>query len=189
MGRLGTRDTVPMGSAGISATDVLRDAFGRVHEGVPGVLAGLTTDELLWRPDPDANHVAWLVWHLSRQQDDQVAGVAGLEPVWIRAGWADRFGLPYPGTDHGYGHTSEQVGAFRLEHADLLTGYHEAVHDLSLAVLEAETPKSLARVVDDAWDPPVTAMVRLVSVADDGAQHLGQAAYVRGLVLRRRRSG
>jgi hypothetical protein len=40
-------------------------------------------------------------------------------------------------------------------------------------------------VVDEAWDPPVTLGVRLVSVIDDCAQHAGQAAFVRGIVLRR----
>ncbi|PNE16494.1 hypothetical protein B1H26_24895 [Amycolatopsis sp. BJA-103] len=42
----------------------------------------------------------------------------------------------------------------------------------------------LDRIVDDAWDPPVTLGVRLVSVLSDDLQHAGQAAYVRGLVLR-----
>ncbi|MGC7340434.1 DUF664 domain-containing protein, partial [Mycobacteroides abscessus subsp. massiliense] len=40
----------------------------------------------------------------------------------------------------------------------------------------------LARVVDRQWDPPVTASVRLVSIVDDCAQHLGQAAYLRGII-------
>jgi len=37
-------------------------------------------------------------------------------------------------------------------------------------------------VVDRRWDPPVTMGVRLVSIADDCLQHVGQAAYVRGLL-------
>ena len=36
-------------------------------------------------------------------------------------------------------------------------------------------------MVDEHWDPPVTAGVRLVSVIGDALQHLGQAAYVKGL--------
>ena len=39
-------------------------------------------------------------------------------------------------------------------------------------------------VIDDAWNPPVTLGVRLVSVADDSLQHAGQAAYLRGLIER-----
>ncbi len=43
------------------------------------------------------------------------------------------------------------------------------------------TSAELDRIVDTRWDPPVTAAVRLVSVIGDTMQHLGQAAYVRGL--------
>ena len=44
------------------------------------------------------------------------------------------------------------------------------------------TPADLDVVVDERWDPPVTMGVRLVSIADDCLQHVGQAAYVRGLL-------
>jgi hypothetical protein len=37
-------------------------------------------------------------------------------------------------------------------------------------------------VVDEAYDPPVTLGVRLVSVLSDDLQHVGQAAYARGLI-------
>ena len=40
----------------------------------------------------------------------------------------------------------------------------------------------LDRVVDESWDPPVTLGVRLVSILNDDTQHVGQAAYVRGLL-------
>ncbi len=42
----------------------------------------------------------------------------------------------------------------------------------------------LDRIVDRRWDPPVMMGVRLVSIADDSLQHVGQAAYVRGLLGR-----
>jgi hypothetical protein len=35
------------------------------------------------------------------------------------------------------------------------------------------------------WTPHVTLGVRLVSVLDDDMQHVGQAAYLRGILLRR----
>jgi hypothetical protein len=171
---------------GMEIHELLLDAYGRVHERVPPTVEGLTTDELAYRPDPDANSIAWLVWHLARVEDDHVAGVAGTEQVWTSAGWADRFGLPFPVSAHGYGHTSEEVGQVVVP-AELLVGYHEAVHAQSIAYLSTLRPADLDRVVDDRWDPPVTLGVRLVSVVDDGSQHIGQAAYVRGLVERRRR--
>lgn len=167
-------------------TALLRDGFGRIHEDLAHVIEGLSTEELRWRPDAASNPVGWLVWHLSRQQDDQLAALAGTDPVWRSAGWADRFALPYPPRAHGYGMSAEEVGALAVEDPALLTGYHDDVHDLTLRLVEDLTAERLGEVVDSSWDPPVTVAVRVYSVLEDAAKHLGQAEYVRGLLLRRR---
>ena len=161
---------------------LLLDAIGRVHESLPGLLEGLDEDALRWRPDADANPVGWLVWHLTRVQDDHLAELGGVEQAYVSQGFAERFAAPYDVGDVGYGQSSEQVGRLRASVADLLD-YHAATHELSVGVIERE--RDLDRVVDDRWDPPVTAAVRLVSVVNDITQHLGQAAYVRGLLDRR----
>ena len=163
---------------------VLADAFTRVREQVPDVVGGLDEDDLAWRPDADANSIAWLVWHLTRIADDHVAEVAGTEQVWTSDGWYERFGLPYPPGAHGYGHSPAEVAAVRVP-SDLLAGYHDAVTEALLAYVGTLTPHDLDRVVDESWDPPVTLGVRLVSVVSEAAQHVGQAAYIRGLLERR----
>ena len=157
---------------------LLVDALSRSLENSLHALDGLSADELAWRPAPDANPIGWLVWHLARVQDDHVAQVAGLEQVW--GTYAEELAVPYDHADIGYGHTSEQVGALRVE-APRLAAYLEAVTRQSTDWLE-RGGHDWDRVVDDRWDPPVTLAVRLVSVADDCAQHAGQAAYVRGLL-------
>ncbi|MFI9120523.1 DUF664 domain-containing protein [Streptomyces bikiniensis] len=169
-----------MNSAGL-----LVDSFGRVREAVHGAVEGLTEDELAARIDPEANSIAWLVWHLTRIQDDHLAGAFGTEQLWTTEGWADRFGLPFPEEATGYGQTSAQAGQVRAP-AGLLLGYHDAVHDRTAELVGAVTHADLDRVVDTAWDPPVTLGVRLVSVIADDLQHAGQAAYVRGVVERER---
>ena len=168
------------------AHDLLADAFSRVHEDLPGFVDGLTITELLWRPDPDANSIGWLLWHLTRVQDDHLAGVGEVDQAWTSEGWAARFALPYDVAAHGYGHSPAEVGAFTLSDPGLLVGYHDAVHALTLRVVSALDDAGFARIVDRRWDPPVTAAVRIVSVVNDITQHLGQAAYVRGLVERGR---
>jgi hypothetical protein len=100
--------------------------------------------------------------------------------VWTRDGWDDRFGLDLAGNDHGYGHGPDGVGKVRAP-ADLLAGYYHAVHNVTLEYIASVTAEELSRVVDTHWTPPVTASARLVSIIDDCAQHLGQAAYVRGI--------
>ncbi len=178
-------DPGPTSATGL-VSDLLVDGFGRIHEGVPAVVEGRSVDELLWRPDRDANHIAWLVWHLSRQQDEQMAQLSGRRSAWRQAGWAERFELPYRPNAHGYAMTSDEVGAFPLRDPSLLVGYHDEVHDLTITAVRGFDAPDYAKVIDRTWDPPVTAMVRIVSVLDDSAKHLGQAEYVRGLVRRRR---
>ena len=159
--------------------DLLVDAFGRIEE----LYADLVTVDpslLHERPSGVGNSIGWLLWHTARVQDDHVAGVAGTAQAW-HDGWAERFALPVDDRDIGYGHTSEQVSAVRVE-PDLLAGYHADVQRLSLSYLSSVSPEELDRIVDRRWDPPVTAGVRLVSVVGDCLQHLGQAAYVRGLL-------
>lgn len=165
-------------------SDLLADAFGRVHEAVHETGEGLTANQLLWRADPDANTIAWLVWHLTRVQDDHVADVAGTEQVWTSQGWRDRLGLPLPAGDIGYGHSSDDVASVRVEDPALLLGYYDAVHEATLAFVAGIADDDLDRIVDTRWDPPVTLGVRLVSVVSDCLQHVGQAAFLRGMLAR-----
>jgi hypothetical protein len=168
------------------AQNILADAFGRVRELVTDLTNGLTDQIATYRPDPEANSIAWLIWHLTRIQDDHVADLAQVEQVWPK--WRDRFGLPFGKWATGYGQGPKEVAAVRAS-GDLLGEYHGAVHQLTLRYLDGITPAELDRIVDTRWDPPVTAAVRLVSVIGDTMQHLGQAAYVRGLAERLYRAG
>jgi uncharacterized damage-inducible protein DinB len=169
----------------VTSAELLTDAFGRIREEVHGAATGLTAEQLACRIDGSANSIGWLVWHLSRVQDDHIADVAGVEQVYTAQGWAKRFGFPFSATAIGYGHRSGDVDSVRVDSAEMLLGYHDAVHAQTLRFLESLEEAELTRVVDANWDPPVTLAVRLVSVVSDDLQHAGQAAFVRGVVERR----
>ena len=145
----------------------------------------MNPDQLAARLDDDANSIAWLVWHLARVQDDHVAEVAALEQVWTAGGWAERFALPLAVGATGYGHTTEEVGVVRPRQAALLADYYDAVHDQTKDFVAGLKDEDLSRVVDTRWHPPVTLGVRLVSIITDDLQHAGQAAFIRGELLRR----
>jgi hypothetical protein len=167
-----------------TTADLLTDAFNRVQEEVHKVIDGLGSSELAARVDPTANTIGWLVWHLTRIQDDHVAGVAGHKQVWHEGGWVDKFDLPFDADATGFGQNTIDVGAVRPNSPDLLTGYHDAVHERTLEYVATLRDNDLERVVDDRWDPPVTLGVRLISVVSDDLQHVGQAALIRGLLDR-----
>lgn len=167
--------------AGMEPAELVADAFGRIDGIVSGVLSGLTPDKANWRPGGAGNSITWLVWHLNRAQDEQIAAVADVDSVWRRDDYATKFGFALDPADHGYGHSSEQVDAVRVESLELLREYHAAVQTQGLSYVGGLECADFDRIVDRSWDPPVTLGVRLVSIVDDCVQHGGQAAYIKGL--------
>jgi len=166
----------------VQSRDLLIYAYEQIQNMLRRAIEGLSAEQLSERVAPEANTIAWLAWHLIRVQDDHVAGVAGREQVWTAEGWAGRFGLPFDEDETGYGFSPEQVAQVRVESPDLLLQYAADVHARTVDFLRGLSDADLDRVVDTRWDPPVTLGVRLVSVLSDDLQHIGQAAYVRGLL-------
>ena len=159
---------------------VLTEGFGRITELYDGIADGLDDRTLHERPGGTGNPIGWLLWHLARVQDHHIADLAGQPQVWEE--WQGRLGLPNDSDDVGYGHTSKQVDAVRISDPQLLVDYHHEVTLATARYLQTVDEAELEREVDQSWDPPVTAGVRLISIQGDCLQHLGQAAYVKGLL-------
>ena len=167
----------------MSGAELLVDALGRIREVVHDSVEGLTLEELAQRLDEGSNSIAWLIWHLTRIQDDHVVKALGAEQVWMTAGWHERFGLPFKPDATGWAHEPQDVAAVRVD-GELLVGYHDAVHQQTTRDVKDLSDADLARIVDRSWDPPVSLSVRLVSVIADDLQHAGQAAFIRGMLQR-----
>lgn len=163
------------------ANDLLIDSFGRIQDVVHQTVKGLNNDGLTFQPNDEANSIAWLVWHLTRIQDDHIANLAGTEQIWTSGGWAARFKLPFDDTATGYGHNPSDIAAVRASAKQLLD-YYDAVHKQTVKFIKGLKEKDYDRIVDKRWNPPVTLAVRLISVISDDFQHAGQAAYLRGLL-------
>ncbi|ARF60027.1 MULTISPECIES: DUF664 domain-containing protein [Streptomyces] len=168
----------------MNTAGMLAEAFDRVGEAVHAAVEGLGPEDLDARVDPGANSISWLVWHLTRVQDDHIADAAGTDQIWLTDGWADRFALPFDASATGYGQSAEEVAAVRVESAELLLGYFDAVQERTLDFVAGLEGHALDRIVDENWSPPVTLGVRLISVVAEDLQHAGQAAYVRGMLER-----
>jgi uncharacterized damage-inducible protein DinB len=161
--------------------DLLFDAFERVKHVVHSAVRGLDESQLTFQPSDNTNSIAWLVWHLTRIQDDHMAGAAGTKQVWLADGWAEKFNLPFDKSATGWSQTAEEVAALKAN-AELLLGYYDAVHAETVKFIGELGEGDYKKVVDRNWNPPVTLAVRLISVINDDLQHAGQAAYVRGLL-------
>jgi hypothetical protein len=159
---------------------LLLELYGRFAPLARQVTNGLDTARLGESPRPGTNSIGWLVWHTARVQDHHVAELLEADQIWVTGDWPRRFGLDPDPSNLGFGHTAEDVAAVRPDGPEVLVEYLDAVEQRTRHMLEGLTPTDLDRIVDQRWDPPVTMGVRLVSIADDSLQHLGQAAYLRG---------
>ena len=170
----------------MDTSTLLAEAFRRIPELVRGACEGLGVTDLLYRPEPGANSIAWLVWHLSRVQDDHVAEIAGTEQVWADPVWAEMTGIDRDASETGFGDTPEHVAAVIPLSSVALVAYNKAVTERTLEYLAAANESTFDRIIDDSYDPPVSVGVRLVSVISDNLQHAGQARYLRGSIERLR---
>ena len=162
---------------------LIMDGYGRVLKVLEKALGGLMQDDLNQQPHPDCNSMGWITWHLTRVQDHHIADLMGEEELWTADGWHSLFDRPPDPGDIGWGHTMEQVAAFRSPDVETLLGYHRAVLERTKRYIAALPAAELKRELDEPWFQPLpTVGVRIVSVLSDDLQHAGQVAYVRGLL-------
>ncbi len=164
----------------MDVNELLLDMFDRLPSLVGPVVHGLTPAQLRWVPAEGVNSIGWLIWHLTRVQDHHVAELLGEDQLWVSGPWAARIGIDPDAQNTGYGHSPDEVATIRPDSPEVLIEYLDTVAARTRNFVESLTRDDLDRVVDRRWNPPVTLGVRLISIANDDAQHIGQAAYLRG---------
>ncbi|MFP6679248.1 MAG: DinB family protein [Dehalococcoidia bacterium] len=161
--------------------DVARNGLDETLSVLKSTIDGLTPVELYWQPAPNSNHIAWTVWHMSRAEDHWYNRYIGQgEPVWTSGEYFTKLGLREGSS--GFGDSAEIVAKFpALDIAEILE-YSDAVRTESLKNLDLVTATQLSETRDGVrGDPPTIAWV-LGHVLVEQAQHLGQIAYIRGIL-------
>ncbi len=158
--------------------------FLRILEELETVLEGLTVEDLNQRPSPDGNSIGWLAWHLTRSHDRNTSELMGEEQLWTRDGWYARFDRNADPAETGFGHSTEEVSAFRSPEGRVVLEYHRAVVERAKEYVGGSLSEN--ELDREAYSPTLgtTHSVgrRLVGIIREGFQHVGQAAYVRGLL-------
>src|SRR5438270_5463319 len=141
----------------MDSKDILLDLYSRIQRTLTMSLKDLTPEQLQFRPGPESNSIAWLVWHLTRVQDKQVSEIAGKEQAWISDAWHEKFGKPADPEDTGQRYTAEQVASVKPPSAQQLLDYFEAVLKRSMEYLQTVTSSDLDRVLNEPqWNPMPT---------------------------------
>ena len=172
----------PNEGAAMDARDVLSEAASRPATEAKALVNTLPEGALNAHAGGHTNSIAWLLWHAGRQMDAQLAQLNGEPQVWHGQRFDSRFNLGELGDTEGYGHTAEQARAVVVEDAALLVEYLGAATAALSKYIAGLSEADLDDVIDTSWTPHVTRGVRLVSMIDDAAQHVGQAAYAAGVL-------
>lgn len=163
--------------------ELLIDGYGRVLELLEPALKDLSREDLDRQPHPDCNSIGWIAWHLTRGQDAQIASLRNGEQVWLKNKWYEKFHRAADTEDTGFGHSAEDVAAFKSPDPEVLLDYYRATLEQSKKYLAALTLADLDSKLDESlYQPPPTVGVRVISIMADCLQHSGEIAYLRGLL-------
>jgi hypothetical protein len=162
---------------------LLIDGYERIAQVLERALSELSQEDLNWQPHPDCNSMGWMTWHLTRVQDNHVADLMGEEELYVKDSWHARFNRAHDTSDTGYGHSPQDVAAFKSPDVATLLAYHRTVMERSQTYISSLSLTELDRELNEPWYQPLpTVGVRLISVLSDNLQHAGQVAYLRGLL-------
>ncbi|MBC1521658.1 DinB family protein [Listeria aquatica] len=164
-------------------TQLSIETLDRAKERFLDTLEQMNIDEANTMPKPLIKSVTWLIWHTARELDYQVSALANQEPLWLSAGWTDKFSLDLPDDTQDWQHTPEEAAKVVVSDKNLLIDYLEASVQFVKGYLENVEESSLEEIIDRSWTPAVTRQARLVSAIDDAVMHSGQAVYTRRLVI------
>ena len=159
---------------------LLLRVVGRVSEILEMALDGLTQDDLNYLPNPDCNSIAWLTWHLTRMQDWVISSFMGKEQHWIVEKWYSKFKRNPDPTDIGLGHSSEDVSNFQSPDSKTLLDYYYSVLKQTKEYISKLSTAELGREIDNPRSPTVG--LRLAAIMNDNIQHVGQIAYLHGML-------
>ena len=162
--------------------DLVRSGLDEYLEGLEQALDGLTPVELAWQPAPSSNNITWQVWHMARVEDRWVNSYLrqGTE-VWIADKWYSKFGLQPE--DHGARQSAEDSAAMPDLPLAGLMDYYRVVRDSTNSYVDNLTADDLGKSYSHPrTNPGPTVNWVLAHLLVEEAQHLGQVAYVRGIL-------
>lgn len=164
----------------MNSIQFIQMALDELHRSLRAEARELTQEQLTYRPTPEANTIAFLLWHFMRTEDN-VIHRSVREPgpsVWEAGTWYERFGLSP--TDNGTGFTAGQVGAFSPAKDDLVA-YVRAAWEASDAAVAALSEADLDRALDPERPQRTVGQVIQSIIVGHGYYHLGEIRFLKGL--------
>ncbi len=130
----------------MDATQMFLIRHQRMHTRVDRLTDGLTEEQIREPVSPEANPLAWLLWHIARVEDASINLLIGDGPQVFNEAWMRQLGVTRH--DFGPGMTMAEVVALSAE-IDLtaLQAYWRAVGERTITVVSALSPAELDEVI------------------------------------------
>jgi hypothetical protein len=156
----------------MKATDAIRTALTSTRDVITWYLGDLSDQDLLVRPAPGANHIAWQLGHLITSERKLVTGqLPGTPYPELPAGFAEQHGKETAGQDPPTGFGTKQ------QYLDLFTRTRQATLDAVARLSENDLDRPLGG--DWAKYAPTLGALLLSIVANHTLMHGGQFTVVR----------
>jgi hypothetical protein len=154
----------------MNAKDAIRTALTSTQNLLAWYLSDLSDEDLLVRPVPNANHIAWQVGHLINSEVRMGQVLPGAAYPELPVGFAEHHTKETAAAEppRGFGKKADYLGLFnRVREATLAT-----LAKMPDADLDRPTPGDMAK-----WAPMMGAL--LVLTANHTMMHVGQFTVVR----------
>ncbi len=160
--------------------EIVKASLAESRDFVRWSVDGLTREEISSSPRPECNSIAFIVWHMTRAEDIWINRVIlNEEEIYESGHWREKLGTP--AGDSGFRYTVEQLQAWPVPEADLLTGYAGDVRQKTLEYLDSIPREKLTDKISflGKSSPIGDIMAHMIT---EIALHAGQVAYLRGLL-------
>ncbi|MFQ5924673.1 MAG: DinB family protein [Dehalococcoidia bacterium] len=162
--------------------DFVLEALNDAQTALKQAVDGLSQEELMWQPQPGANHIAFILWHQLRVEDFFFQYMFQRVPhVWESEKWHEKLNLPDDPKISGFGYTAEQIDSFPSVQLRDLLGYGESVRARTVDYLRNLDPAKFDEIMQSRAFGEVSIGYLISHLLCEIAQHVGQIAYIRGL--------
>jgi len=154
----------------MNAKDAIKTALTSTQDLLSKYLSDLSDADLVVRPVPKANHIAWQLGHLINSEVQMCKALPGAAYPELPAGFADQHSTAAAGVDppKGFRSKADYLGLFNKVRQATLA----AVAKMPEADLDKPTPGRMAE-----WAPTVGALLLLTG--NHTLMHVGQFTVVR----------
>lgn len=180
----------------MNSKDILLDLLQSYKDGIDYVFKDLPDDALTFQPDPEANHIAVTMWHISRIMDMVVTMRIQNKPIedeqWFVDGWMDKTGYDPRGKGSrglgvliGYS-VEEMLAVPVMPREDMLNYFNDTLSALT-EVVNGLAPEQFSEKAPGG-DPQRSYYEWIKICLSDGIRHTGEMLAIRSMWERKNKN-